>query len=151
MREKPQQELKGSHLWYICEWPIAWDIQNQQPPLRQQVHHQPQPSGQSPWEECSGQKLAPPPGFMGIMMSLHGDNPPHKVMSIPQGLAKEQGPIWIAESTMFPAQLLQDSLSGATYTDMMTCSMSLVGLGVTPSADDCSMPTFMGEEDTDSD
>ena len=42
-------------------------------------------------------------------------------------------------------------MSGATYLDMVTCSMSLVGLGVTPSVVNCSMSALLGEGDTDSD
>ena len=106
---------------------------------------------ESPWEECCGQQLAPAPEFVEIMRSLHGDDPPHEAMSIPLEPAKEQGTIWITESMMSSAQFHWDSLLGATCIDVMTCSMCLVGLGVTPSADDCSMPTLLGEEDTDSD
>ena len=39
----------------------------------------------------------------------------------------------------------------ATYIYMMTFSMSLMGLGATPLADDHSMPALLGEEDMDSD
>ena len=104
----------------------------------------------SPMEEGSGQWPAPLPGFVEIALSLWGDNLPEEVAIIPLEPAGEQGPIWIAESTMFSAQFCQDSLSGATYIDMMTCSMSPVGLGVTPLAGDCPMPTLLGEEDMDS-
>ena len=37
---------------------------------------------ESPWEECHSWQLAPPPGFVEIASSLHGDNPPHEAMSI---------------------------------------------------------------------
>ena len=51
---------------------------------------------------------------------------------------------------MFSARLFQDANSGTTYIDMVTCSMSLVGLGVTPLVGDCSMPALLGGKDTDS-
>ena len=80
-----------------------------------------------------------------------GDNPPHEVMCIPPELAKEQGLIWLAGSKIFSARLIQGVISRSTYIDMMTSSMSLVVLGVTPLAGDYSMPTLLGEENTDSD
>ena len=83
-------------------------------------------------EGCHGQQLAPPPGFTEIARSLCGDNLPHKVMSIPLELAGDQGTMWIGESMVSSAQLCQDSLSGATCINVMTCSMSLVGLGLLP-------------------
>ena len=48
-------------------------------------------------------------------------------------------------------RIFQYVVSGAMYINMMTCSMSLVGLGVTPLAHNHSMPALLGEEDTDSD
>ena len=101
-------------------------------------------------EESSSWWWTPPPGYTDIARSLWGDDPPHEVMSIPLGPAKEQGPIWIVGSTMFSARLLQDVVSGTTYINMVTSSMSLVDLGVTPSVGDCSIPTLFGGEDTDS-
>ena len=71
-------------------------------------------------------------------------------MGVPPELAEDHDPIMMVGSTMFSTQLLQDSMSGATYINMVTCSMSLVGLGVTLSAVDCFMPTLLGGEDTDS-
>ena len=85
------------------------------------------------------------------MRSLWEDNPPHEVVGIPPELDREQGPIQVAGSSMLSTRLIQDMISGSTYINVMTCSMSLMGLGVTPSVGDCSMPTLMGEEDTDSD
>ena len=55
---------------------------------------------ESPCEECCGQQLAPPPGFVEVMRSLHGDGPPHKALSIPLKPAEEQGTIWIIDSMM---------------------------------------------------
>ena len=109
----------------------------------------PTQQARSPQEECCSQQLAPPPGFVEIVRSLCGDDPPHKVTSIPLEPAEEQGAIWIAES-MVSSRFLQDSLLGPTCINVMTCSMSLVGLGVTPLVGDCSMPTLLGEEDMDS-
>ena len=80
-----------------------------------------------------------------------GADPPCEVMSIPPELAEEQGPIQIAGSTMFSTRLIQDAISGSTYINMMTYSLSLVGLGVTPLVGDHSMLTLLGEEDIDSD
>ena len=105
---------------------------------------------ESPWEEGSSQQLAPPLGFVKIMRSLWVDNP-LEVMGIPPELAEEQGPIQVVGSAMFSDRLVQDMISGSTYIDVITCSMSLVGLGVTPLVGDHSMPTFLGEEDKDSD
>ena len=86
-----------------------------------------------------------------MVRSLHGDSPPQVVKGVPPELVEEQDPARMVESTMFSAQLLQDSVSGATYMDMVTCSMSLVGFGVTPSTVDCCMPALQGEGDTDYD
>ena len=72
-------------------------------------------------------------------------------MGIPPELAKEQDAIWMVGSTMFFAQLFNDSVSGATYIDMVICSMSLVAMAFTPLTVDHSIPTLLGEEDTDSD
>ena len=83
---------------------------------------------ESQQEETSGWQWTPPPGFTEIARSLFGDDPPHEVAGIPPELAEEQGPIWIAGSTMFSTRLIQDAVSGSTYIDMMTCSMSLVVL-----------------------
>ena len=77
-----------------------------------------------------------------------GDNPPHEVAGIPLELAKEQGSIQAAGFTTFPARLVQDMISGSTYIDMMTCSMSLVELEITSPAGDCSIPTLLGESRT---
>ena len=80
-----------------------------------------------------------------------GDNSPHEVTGIPPELAKEQGPIQVEGSTMFSTRPVQDVISDSTYSDMMTCSMSIVDLRVTPLAGDCSMPTLLRDEDMDSD
>ena len=84
------------------------------------------------------------------MRPLCGDNLPHVVTGIPLELAKEQDPIWVAGSTMFSARLFHDVVSGTTYINMVTCSITLVGLGYTPSVVYHSMPTLLGEEEMDS-
>ena len=87
---------------------------------------------------------------MEIARSLHGDDLPHVVIGLPLELAKEQDPIWVVGSTMFSTRLFKDAVSGTMYIDMMTCSMSQIGLGATLLAVDCSMPALLGEEETDS-
>ena len=109
-------------------------------------------TGPSPEDRVTaGGDQWPSPGFTKITRSLWGDDPPCKVMGISPEPGEEQGPIWIAGSTMFSTQLLQDSMSGATHIDMVTCSLSLVGLGVILSVVDHPMPTLLGKGDTDSD
>ena len=83
---------------------------------------------------------------MEIMRSLHGDNLPQVVMGVPLELAKEQDSIRMVGSIMFSAWPFQDSMSGATYINMVTCSMSLVGLRSTPLAVDHSMPTLLDSD-----
>ena len=72
-------------------------------------------------------------------------------MGVLPELVEELDPIRLVGSTMFSAWLLQDSMLGAIYINIVTCSMSLVGLGVTPLVVDHSMPALLAEEDTDSD
>ena len=62
-------------------------------------------------------------------------------MGVPPELVEEQDPIRMVVSMMFSSWLLQDSMSGATYINMVTCSMSLVGMGFTPLVVDHSMPS----------
>ena len=127
-------------------WPVAWGIQNNSQYLGSKSSLVPTLQTESPWEEGSSWWLTPPPGFVEIPWE---NNPPCEVVGIPQGLAEEQDPIQVVGSAMFFARPVQDMISSSTYINVMTCSMSLVGLGVTPSAGDCSMPTLLGEEDTD--
>ena len=68
----------------------------------------------------------------------------------PSRFSQGTGPHMGSGVTLFSARLFQDAVSGAMYINMMTCSRSLVGLGVTPLVGDHSMPTFLGEEDMDS-
>ena len=90
------------------------------------------------------------PQDLQIVRSLHGDSPPQVGKDLPPELVEEQEPIRMMGSTMFSAQLLQDVVSGATYTNMVTCCMSLVGLGVMSMVVECFMPTLLGEGDMDS-
>ena len=64
------------------------------------------------------------PGFMEIERSPCGDNPPWVTMGVPPELTKEQNPIRMTGSMMFSIWLFQDSMSGATYIDMLSCSMA---------------------------
>ena len=105
-----------------------------------------------PWQEVTSSQLQiPPPGFMEIARSLNGDDSPCVVTGVPPELAKEQDLIQVAGSTMLSARLFQYVVSDYTYIDMVTCLMSLVGLGFTSLAVDHSMPALLGEEDMDSD
>ena len=70
---------------------------------------------------------------------------------IPPELAREQGPIQVVGSAMFSTRLVQDTISSSTSFDVMTCSVSLVGLRVTPLVGDHSRPTLLEEDDIDSD
>ena len=93
-----------------------------------------------------------PPGFAEITQSLSEDNPPHVAVEVPQELTEGQGPLaGTAMAMMISTWLCQDMTSGITYVDMVTCSMSLVGLGATPAAVEHAMPALEGWEDTDSD
>ena len=103
-----------------------------------------------PQPEDTVSKWQTPPGFAEIARSLHRDRPSWVVEGVPPELTEEQDPIRMVGSKMFSTWLLQDSMSGATYIDMVTCSMSLVGLGVTLSVVNYSMPTLQGQGDLDS-
>ena len=151
-RTNPQQELYG--LGQTESFRVTCGIGWSKPPATAQASS---PSAshtlkaEPQQEDTISQWQTPPPGFAEIVRSLCADNPTQVVMGVPPKLDKEQDCIQMVGSTMFFAQLFQDSVSGPTYTDMVTCSMSLVGMGFTPSMVDCSMPTLLGEEDTDSD
>ena len=53
-------------------------------------------------------------------------------MGVPPELAEEQDPIRMVGSTMFSTWIFQDSMSGATYIDMVAYSMSLLAWGLLP-------------------
>ena len=55
----------------------------------------------------------------------------------------------ITMTTMMSTQMQQDTVTGITYLDTITASMSLVSMGSTPMAVDCLMSTI--EDLTDSD
>ena len=97
----------------------------------------------------SSQCPTPPPGFVEITQSLHGDNLPRVVTGVPPELAEDQGPIQMVGSSMLSAQLFRDTTSEATCIGMVTCSMNLVGMGHNPTMDDCHIPAL--QEATDSD
>ena len=95
---------------------------------------------------------APPPGFVEITKSLQGHNPPHESVEVPSELTKRLVPlVGTMMATMVSMWLCQDVMSGITYVDMVTCSMSFVGLGATPMVVDLPMPTLEGWEGMDSD
>ena len=83
----------------------------------------------SPALPCN-QKV-PPSGFTEIVQSLQGDNPPCVAVEVPQELTEVQSPLAGTVTAMIVStQLCQDVMSGITCIDMVTCSMSLVGLGL---------------------
>ena len=98
--------------------------------------------------ESSGQPQTPPLGFAEIVQSLWGDNPPRIITSIPLG-GKDHDPIQIIGSSMLSAHLLRDVASGAMCINLITCSLSVVDMGLNCMADDC--PTPAPEEVMDSD
>ena len=79
-----------------------------------------------------------PPGFAEIANSLRGDNFPHTTVEVPQELTAPQGLlVRTATATMISMSLCQDVALGTIYLDMVTTSMSLVGLGATPEVVNC--------------
>ena len=84
-------------------------------------------------EGPSSEWKMPPPVFAEIVKSLHGDAPPCVDIEAPPELTKGQGPLQMVGSMMAMmvfTQLFQYVMSGTTYIDLVTCSMSLVGLGL---------------------
>ena len=83
----------------------------------------------------------PPSGFAEIAKSLWGDNSPSITVEVPPELTTPQGLlVGTAMATMVSMRLHQ--VSGTIYLDMVTTSMSLVGLGATPMVVDHPMPTL---------
>ena len=148
---KLQQEPKGSHQGYVhrSPWHRVFKASNHCPGSESIIG--PNPEGRITAEGDQWPIVNTSTRVHGDCEILMGDDPPCEVMGIPPELAKEQGPIWIVGPPVFFTGLIQDAISGSTYMNMMTCSMSLVGLRVTPSVGDQSMPTCLGEEDMDSD
>ena len=102
-------------------------------------------------EVTSFRPQMPPPGFMDIARSLWGDISWCATVEIPLELTAPQGLlVGTAMATMISTCLWQDVVTGAPYLDMVTTSMSLVSLGVTPTAVDHPMPTLEGWEDLES-
>ena len=99
---------RGSFLAAYGEgWPQATAITqraSQQAAPAQEV--MPQQAGSS--SQCP----IPPPGFVEIAWSLHGDNPPRVVAGIHLELAEDQGPIQMVGSFMLSAMLFRDVTSG---------------------------------------
>ena len=82
--------------------------------------------------DSSNQCLVPPPGFVEIPQSLHGDNLPRVVSGTVPELADVQGPIQMVGSSMLSTWLFMDATSGVIHIDMVMCSMDLVGVGYIP-------------------
>ena len=103
-----------------------------------------------PWQaESSSQPLTPPPGFVEITQSLHGDNPSRIVASIPPEVTKDQDPMQMIGSSMVSTHLFRDSASGTMCIDLVTCSLSLVGVGLDSMVDDHHVPTLQEVTDMD--
>ena len=115
-------------------------VSQQTTPAQEVVLQQAGPSRQCP---------TPPPGFAEIAQSLCGDNPQRVVAGIPSELAEDQGPIQMVGSSMLSGHLFQDATSGTMCIDMVTCSVSLVVVGLNPMADECHIPTLWEATDLD--
>ena len=97
-------------------------------------------------------KWKPCPVFVEIARSLWGNDSPHITINIPPGLTTPHGLlVRTATASMVSTRLHQNVVSGPTYLDMVTTSMSLVSLEVTPMVVDHPMPTLEGGEDSESD
>ena len=71
------------------------------------------------------------------------------VMGIPPEMAEGQGTIQIIGSSIVSNHLFRDSASGAMCINMVISSMSLVGMRLDPTADDCHVPTHLEVTDSD--
>ena len=101
--------------------------------------------------ESTVQQWMPPPGFTEIAKSLWGDDPPHVTAGVPPELTAPQGLLaGTAKAMMISMRLHQDVALGITYLDMVTTSMSLVGLGATPMAVDHPMAALEEWKDSES-
>ena len=91
----------------------------------------------------SKQQWKPLPSFAEIARSLQGDNSPYISVEVPQKLTAPQCLlVGAAMAMMVSTRLHQDGVLGTTYLDMVTTSMSLVGLGATPRVVNHPMPTL---------
>ena len=122
---------KGLMSGVCSQCPMAWGAQNQQSPLGQQVHCQSQPSGQSLHERTMANDQPLHQGFVeNCEIPACGDDPPHKVTSIPIGTSwgsEHHMDSWVHSvlcliSSIF---LCQAPLAW----NMVTCSMKPCGLG----------------------
>ena len=91
----------------------------------------------------------PPPGFAEITQSLDGDSPPRIVTGIPPVEAEDQSPIQMIGFSMVSTCLFIDLASEAKHIDVITCSLSMVGMQLDPTVADCHALTL--EEMMDSD
>ena len=99
----------------------------------------------------STQKWKPLPSFAEIARSLWGNNPLHISIEVPPELTTPQSfLVGTATATLMSTKLQQDMVAGTTYLELVTTSMSLVSLEVTPTAVDHPMPTWEGWEDMES-
>ena len=106
------------------------------------------PQVMSPSPTCKWKVL--PPGYVEIAKSLWGDNSPCITIEVPQEMTIPKGLlVGTATATMVSTRLHQ--VSGATYLDMVTTSMSLVGLEAAPMVVDHPMPILEGGEDWEAD
>ena len=92
----------------------------------------------------------PPPGFAEIARSLQGDDSLCITIDVPPELTTPHGlSVGTAMASMVSTILHQDVALGTTYLDMVTTSMSLVSLEVTPMTVDHPMPILEDPLDSD--
>ena len=99
----------------------------------------PQMEGAAP-RICGGSQVP-----MGGQFTMHNHRSPTRADHITRPLGGT------ATAMMISTSLCQDVALGTTYPDMVTISMSLVGLGATPRAVDHPMLTLEGWKDSESD
>ena len=73
---------------------------------------------------------------------MGGDNPPRIVTGFPLEEAEDQDPIQLIGSSTVSAHLFRNLVSGAMCIDVITCSLSVVGMGLDPMAVDHHVPTL---------
>ena len=84
----------------------------------------------------------PLPGFVEIMRSLWGKSSLWMVVGVPAGQDEESyEPV---SSSIMAMWLFQHPILGDMYTDMLTCTMSFVDLGIDPFAGDLLKPCLQG-------
>ena len=98
--EKPPQELQGLHQGFFHGSPQCSQVRACSYHPNGKSISSPIQKERSQQEEPSSQQKMPPPGFVEIMKSLHGDDPPHVAIKVPLVLTKGQGhlqmwyPLW---------------------------------------------------------